>query len=84
LSVADANARMRKHCTACPYHGYCPGTFAADATPEQRRMLDGDGCPVREVVTHIIRRVERTEVAAHLADLQAAAQPAGAALAIDL
>jgi len=84
LSVADANARMRKHCTACPYHGYCPGTFAADATPEQRRMLDSDGCPVREVITHIIRRVERTEVAAHLADLQAAAQPAGAALAIDL
>jgi uncharacterized protein len=83
-SVADANDRMGKHCSACPYHGYCPGTFAADATPEQRRMLDSDGCPVRGVITHIIRRVERTEVAAHLAGLRAAPQPAGAALAIDL
>jgi len=80
-AVADAKARTEKHCKRCPYHGYCPGTFAADATPEQRRMLDRDGCPVRALITHIIGRVEHTEVASRLADTRAQPQPA---LAIDV
>jgi hypothetical protein len=47
--------------------GYCPGRFAAEATREQRRMLETSGCPVREVVEHIIRRIDRTPVAARMA-----------------
>ena len=83
-AVAAANARMEKHCTHCPYHGYCPGTFAADATAEQRRMLDDEGCPVREVIAHMIRRVEHMEVAVRLNGSQGTRQPAEPALAIDL
>jgi uncharacterized protein len=59
--VRRAHERMEGHCRACPYFGYCPGTFAAEATAEQRRMLEEEGCPVRELITHIIHRVQRTE-----------------------
>jgi uncharacterized protein len=58
--IEEARERMAAHCQACPYFGYCPGTFAAEATAEQRRMLRDEGCPVRDVIQHIIRRVERT------------------------
>jgi len=59
----EGRERMARYCGSCPYWGYCPGRFAAEATPEQRRMLEADGCPVREVMAHIIRRIDRTAVA---------------------
>jgi uncharacterized protein len=81
-AIDDASARMEKHCTRCPYFGYCPGTFVADAGPEQRRMLEARGCPVREVIAHIIKRVERTDVGVRVTGKHAA--PNSPALAIDL
>lgn len=75
-AVAEARARMVRHCSGCPYHGHCPGTFAADATAEQRRMLERDGCPVRAIVTHIVRRIENTEAAQRLRPAPAALEPA--------
>jgi uncharacterized protein len=75
-AVADAHERMARHCAGCPYHGHCPGTFAADATAEQRRMLKRDGCPVRAIVTHIVGRIENTDAAQRLRSLPADLEPA--------
>ena len=58
--IRRARDRMNVHCRSCPYFGHCPGTFAAEATSEQRRMLSEEGCPVRELITHIVGRVQRT------------------------
>jgi len=38
--------------------GYCPGIFAAEASLEQRRMMADKGCPVREVIRHIVERLD--------------------------
>jgi uncharacterized protein len=57
LTAQEARARMGL-CGTCPYFGYCPGTYAADATVERRRMLDEDGCPVRELIAHIVQRLK--------------------------
>lgn len=62
-AAREGQERMGKYCASCPYFGYCPGRFTAEATLEQRRMLEADGCPVREMIEHIIRRVDRTAVA---------------------
>jgi uncharacterized protein len=58
--VRRAHERMEAHCRPCPYFGHCPGAFAAEATAEQRRMLTEEGCPVREVIEHIVHRIQRT------------------------
>ena len=55
-----ARARLQTYCSSCPYFGYCPGRYAAEATPEQRRLLAVHGCPVRELVAHMVKRIERT------------------------
>ncbi len=55
-----ARARTAAYCTTCPYFGHCPGSYVADATSEQRRALATSGCPVREVIGHIIGRLEAT------------------------
>lgn len=59
-AVQQACDRMSQFCEGCPYFGHCPGTFVAEATAEQRKLLRSAGCPVREVMGHMIRRVERT------------------------
>jgi uncharacterized protein len=59
--VEQARERLARHCQGCPYFGHCPGKFAAEATEEQRRLLTTEGCPVREIVAHIVRRIERTD-----------------------
>jgi len=58
----DSAARMTKYCGACPYFGHCPGFFVANATPEQQRLLAEHGCPVREVIGHIIDRLEKANI----------------------
>jgi uncharacterized protein len=55
--MAESRERIARYCTSCPYFGHCPGRFVAEATAEQRRMLATDGCPVRELVGHIIQRL---------------------------
>ncbi|HEU4623759.1 MAG TPA: radical SAM protein [Steroidobacteraceae bacterium] len=62
-AAQDGRERIARHCGSCPYFGYCPGRFAAEATPEQRKMLATSGCPVRELIGHIIRRIDRTLIA---------------------
>ena len=59
-AVAEARERMGRYCTSCPYFGYCPGRFAAEATQEQRRALESEGCQVRELIRHIVSRLEQT------------------------
>ncbi len=68
--VQESRGRMARYCASCPYFGSCPGAFVAEATAEQRRMLASSGCPVREVISHVIRRVERTPLAEKLAQMR--------------
>jgi uncharacterized protein len=60
-AAQEARARMGR-CGTCPYFGYCPGTYAADATVERRRMLAQEGCPVRELIAHIVQRLEHERI----------------------
>ena len=62
-AIEEAGARMVAHCTGCPYLGYCPGFFVAEATPQQRCMLDQSGCPVRVLIAHIVDRLQQTGLA---------------------
>jgi len=80
--MAEARERTARYCTSCPYYGYCPGKFAAEATAEQRRMLAADGCPVRELMRHIIQRLQGTSVAERLARDRTAAPSEAPALAV--
>jgi uncharacterized protein len=66
-AIREANERMATHCAQCPYFGHCPGYFAGDATPEQQRLLTESGCPVREVIDHIVVRLAQTGVTETLA-----------------
>jgi uncharacterized protein len=66
-AAREAGDRMRTYCGGCPYFGDCPGYFVADATPEQQRLLAEAGCPVREMIDHIIRRLDESGVGAALA-----------------
>jgi radical SAM protein with 4Fe4S-binding SPASM domain len=59
-STELARARMEGYCVSCPYFGACPGSYVADATAEQRRVLASSGCIVREIIDHIIKRLEGT------------------------
>jgi uncharacterized protein len=61
-AARESAERMQKYCADCPYFGYCPGFFVGDATPEQQRLLADFGCPVREVINHVVSRLEKTEI----------------------
>jgi uncharacterized protein len=78
-----ARARLQTYCSSCPYFGYCPGRYVAEATPEQRRLLAEDGCPVREVVAHIVKRVEHTSTIANLLTARAQAAVSRPEIAVD-
>lgn len=57
-AISQAKARMDRYCASCPYFGGCPGSYVADATAEQRRVLASSGCIVREIINHIVKRLE--------------------------
>jgi uncharacterized protein len=54
FSIQNAEKRRDRYCLACPYYGFCPGSFVQDASPQQQRILEKSGCPVRAVLDHII------------------------------
>lgn len=53
-SAQRSSQRTREFCSRCVYSGHCPGTFVADATEEQRLLLQAQGCPVRMVLDHMV------------------------------
>jgi uncharacterized protein len=59
-ALARGRERTENYCAACPYFGHCPGSYVAEATAEQRRVLREFGCPVRDVIGHIVKRLEGT------------------------
>ena len=61
-AVREAEERMGAYCKRCPYFGSCPGYFVGDATPEQQRLLAEAGCPVKEVIDHIIDELDKTGI----------------------
>jgi uncharacterized protein len=61
-AIENTQRRLAQYCEKCPYYGACPGTFVADASPQQDRLLGESGCPVREVMGHIVGVFERTEL----------------------
>jgi uncharacterized protein len=79
-AAREGRERMARYCASCPYFGYCPGRFAAEATQEQRRMLESDGCPVREVMQHILQRLEHTDMPERIGHMSA--RSGGEALAV--
>jgi uncharacterized protein len=54
--------RVAAHCGRCRYHGACPGSFVADASAQQQAMLAEAGCPVKQVLHHIVATLERTKL----------------------
>lgn len=60
--VAELDKRVARYCGSCPYFGHCPGSFVADATPEQDAALDRSGCPVRAMLDNMTATLVRTEV----------------------
>jgi uncharacterized protein len=62
LSIALSHERMQRYCDHCPYFGHCPGKFVADATPEQRKLLEARGCPVRAILDHIVDVFEANDI----------------------
>lgn len=83
-AAEEADARYRKHCGQCPFKDACPGDFVVDATPEQRKLLDESGCPVRKAVDHILARVDEAGLASQVRQRAGAATPATPALATRL
>ena len=61
-SLRESAQRMDAHCSGCPYFGHCPGHFVGDATPEQQHLLTDAGCPVREMISHIVVKLERAGI----------------------
>jgi uncharacterized protein len=61
-AAEQAGERMQSHCTQCPYYGHCPGYFVGDATAEQARLLAKGGCPVREVLDHMVGRLDQNGI----------------------
>jgi hypothetical protein len=41
--------------------------FVADSSPQQKQMFEESGCPVKEVVGHIVRTLEISGVAERIA-----------------
>jgi uncharacterized protein len=67
LMIEEAEIRLERHCRKCPYHGACPGHYVADASPQQKALLERSGCPVRKVLDHIVATLECTGMADVLA-----------------
>jgi uncharacterized protein len=61
-ALASSKRRVAMHCEKCRYYGACPGSFVADASTQQQWMLAEAGCPVKEVLHHIIATLERTKL----------------------
>ena len=61
-SIALSENRMQRFCQRCPYFGSCPGSFVADATDVERKILQAHGCPVRALLDHIVDVFERTDL----------------------
>ena len=61
-SIALSQERMQRFCHQCPYFGNCPGTFVANATSVERKILEESGCPVRAVLEHIVDVFRRTDL----------------------
>jgi uncharacterized protein len=80
-AAQQAEQRMLTHCTPCRYFGHCPGYFVGDATPEQQTLLSESGCPVRDVLDHMVSRLSDTDIPNLLA-LAAGRQIGNPALAI--
>ena len=59
-------ARMDRHCRFCPYFGYCPGHHMADASTEDMRIIESNGCTVRHIVGFIVKTLERSEIGEEL------------------
>ncbi|WP_171070096.1 radical SAM protein [Methylobacterium terricola] len=57
IALDECQSRMARHCNNCPYYGYCPGHFVAEATPAQRPAMVVHGCPARAVIDHIVERL---------------------------
>jgi uncharacterized protein len=62
----QAVARMEKHCTTCPYFGYCPGNAVAHASREDLAVIERDGCTVRRVVSFMVDTLNKSDLAADL------------------
>jgi uncharacterized protein len=83
LANENNRERMSRHCSSCEFFGYCTGQYVADATKEQRRMLSDRGCPVREVLTHMVRRLNESGVSARIASRPDGVQNEEPALTVD-
>jgi len=57
-SNEQSESRCEQYCSRCPFYGACPGFFVANSSPQQRMMIEKSGCPVRDVVDHIVRTLE--------------------------
>jgi uncharacterized protein len=57
---AEIDLRATSHCGSCEYYGACPGKYVAQATAEERKLLDARGCVVKEVISHILQRFGET------------------------
>jgi uncharacterized protein len=62
FAIEETDDRLNRHCENCQYFGACPGNYVADASPQQKAMLETSGCPVREVLDHIVETLNRTEI----------------------
>jgi uncharacterized protein len=62
LTIALSQRRMAEHCEKCVYFGACPGFFVADASPQQETLLAQSGCPVKQVIDHIVDALKRTHL----------------------
>jgi uncharacterized protein len=61
-SIELATKRVKQHCHRCPYFGSCPGSFVANATSVERKLLNERGCLVRAMLDHILDVFERTDL----------------------
>ena len=83
-AVAESKARMKSHCVECPYYGYCPGDFIADATTEQIKIASESGCPVRELISYIVDKLQNSEMADFIREHEQTDRDKNPALSIDL
>jgi uncharacterized protein len=61
-SLEESESRSKRFCGRCTYYGSCPGYLVADCSPQQKRMFEESGCPVKDVVDHIVNILQETGV----------------------
>jgi uncharacterized protein len=81
-SIMLSQERMQRFCNQCPYFGACPGEFVANATYEQRKLLETRGCLVRDLIEHIVEVFERTHLKNFVLKTQKAEAAGSPALSI--